>query len=67
MKCPNCKKKCGLMTHNCKYCNLELCMLCRDINLHNCSKYNDCKAMKLKELKDKLDSEKVIGQKIIKI
>lgn len=55
------------MTHNCKYCNLELCMPCRDINVHNCSKYNDCKAMKLKELKDKLDSEKVIGQKIIKI
>ncbi len=67
MKCPNCKKKCGLMTHNCRYCNLELCILCRDINVHNCKRLDDCKKRKLSELENKLNSEKVVSQKIIKI
>jgi len=67
MKCPNCKKKIGLITFNCKYCNSKLCLECRDIVVHKCFKLEDCKKSKIIELKKKLYSEQIIRQKIIKI
>ena len=67
MKCPNRKKRIGLVTFNCKYCNLELCLACRDMSVHKCSKLEDCKKSEISDLKRKLDSEQIISQKMIKI
>lgn len=66
-KCLNCKKKVGLLTFDCKYCYKKFCSSCRDMTIHKCKGLDDCKKRKLSELKNKLNSEKVLGEKIIKI
>lgn len=66
-KCLNCKKKIGLLGFECKYCNKEFCSSCRYIIVHNCKGLENCKKEKISELKDKLDSQKIIISKLIKI
>ena len=66
-KCTNCRKKIGLLTFDCKYCNGDFCSSCRDMNVHKCKGLDDCKKRKLSELENKLNSEKVESEKLIKI
>lgn len=66
-RCPNCNKKTGLLKFDCKYCNIDFCVNCRDIIIHNCNNLDDCKKTKKNELEKKLLSEKVKPQKIIEI
>jgi hypothetical protein len=37
------------------------------MNVHKCKGLDDCKKRKLSELENKLNSEKVLGEKLIKI
>ena len=37
------------------------------MNIHKCRGLDDCKKRKLSELENKLNSEKVLGEKFIKI
>ena len=66
-RCPNCNKKTGLLTYDCKFCNKDYCISCRDVIVHRCENAQDCKRMKREQLKDKLNSERIISEKVIKI
>ena len=46
MKCQFCKKKIGLLTFDCNYCNKSFCSKCRDVLSHECSNMEDCKKRK---------------------
>ena len=62
-KCENCKKKQGLLT-SCKYCIYQFCFNCLQQEIHNCVKIKDMKSDKLLRLKQKLESEKCVREKI---
>ena len=66
MKCKYCKKKKSILI-NCKYCKNEYCSNCINIIDHICKNADDCKKRKRYELENKLNSEKVIADKIIRI
>lgn len=36
MKCHCCKRKCGIMAMDCKYCNGKYCSKCIVLEKHNC-------------------------------
>ena len=67
MKCKFCKKKIGLLTFDCNYCNKSFCSKCRDVSSHKCPNIDDCKKRKRDELENKLYSEKVVKNKLILI
>lgn len=62
-RCASCKKKPGLL-NTCSYCKSLYCFNCIQIEIHNCEKQNDMKIHKLTQLKDKLELEKCIKDKI---
>ena len=36
MRCPQCKKKAGIMTLDCKYCQTSFCTSCIALEKHEC-------------------------------
>lgn len=66
MRCEYCKKKKGMLLE-CKNCNKELCSRCIDLTIHKCDEIDKLKKRKREELENKLMSEKIESNKIIKI
>jgi predicted nucleic acid binding AN1-type Zn finger protein len=66
MRCTLCKKKKSILL-DCNYCKNEYCSTCIDISKHLCDNLNDYKEKKRNELKNKLNSERTLERKIIKI
>tara|TARA_Y100000591_G_C21729143_1_gene643070 strand:- start:124 stop:327 length:204 start_codon:yes stop_codon:yes gene_type:complete len=66
MRCKFCKKKKSILI-DCKYCKNEYCSKCINIIDHKCKNADDCKKRKRDELENKLNSEKVVADKIIRI
>ena len=50
MKCQKCKRKCGIMTIDCKYCQGKYCTTCITMETHQCKGIGE----KVKDGKDLL-------------
>ena len=66
MKCYKCNKK-KFINLLCKYCNNSYCTSCIQPEIHLCIKMDECKNVKCKILKNKLEAEKCVKNKLIKI
>tara|TARA_Y100000389_G_scaffold176904_1_gene188754 strand:- start:360 stop:584 length:225 start_codon:yes stop_codon:yes gene_type:complete len=62
-KCAHCKRKPGMLTV-CKYCIGAFCFNCLQVEIHECNNMCDMKESKLILLKEKLESEKCVKEKI---
>ncbi len=66
MKCFSCKKKTSIGL-KCKWCSIEFCSYCINIDIHLCSKSDICKSAKQILLSDQLNKNKTEIFKIQKI
>lgn len=65
-RCNHCKKRTHLHL-NCKYCDNVYCTTCLAYEVHACTNMAEMKEHKRETLMTKLEAEKVVGQKVIKI
>ena len=56
MKCSHCKKKVGLMTLECKYCQTSFCTSCIALEKHGCKGIDKYKTENKQMLEEKLKS-----------
>lgn len=56
MKCSHCKKKVGLMTLECKYCQTSFCTSCIALEKHECKRIDKYKTENKQMLEEKLKS-----------
>ena len=66
MRCKNCRKKKSILLE-CRYCKIEFCTRCIELENHKCKKIDECRKIKRETLETKLLSEKTFKNKIIKI
>ena len=66
MKCFSCKKKSSVGL-KCKWCNIEFCSYCINIDIHLCSQSEFCKSSKQSLLSEQLEKNKTQTFKVQKI
>lgn len=54
MRCAHCKKKVGIMTLDCKYCQTSFCTSCISLEKHGCEGMDLYKLKNTQVLEDKL-------------
>jgi len=67
MKCQSCKKKCGICTFKCKYCDNNFCTSCRMPEIHKCENMESCKQEQTDRLKFRLMKDKTTADKLVRL
>lgn len=62
-RCGYCRKKTAI-PEQCPYCPLKLCIPCYRVYEHKCAGINEAKEKRVKELADRLRSQKCVKRKL---
>lgn len=62
-----CRKKAEIIIGDCKHCNKKYCMTHRYPTIHQCSELKSAKQQIQEDLKNKLNSEKCVQDKLVRI